>query len=773
VILLLFLVPESYAQNTKGDKTETKSGGKRESRFRQPKKKKNKSKAPYNRVQSRGPSSANSARSKPKKESKNIYPQKSRPAPTDSQRKWGGGNKTRVNVRSATGKTRNTYPQRGPYVNNPSKKPRTVERSVSNRTQLARVKRISTQPSPPGKKKRVVPASASRPYVTRRSINAFAGFWNQKPKGEKAYTRGDIAGRKIRGKNFETKRQKVIKPTTTPYYGRKRVGDRPYKGSAGGGYLSATRSGKAWKGDVAGRKIRGRNYSSKTTMEGKPIFPPKKMRSKVGDKPYKGTVPGGGYKSVSGKIRPGGKGPIPVRTPGIGANGIDTYRGNLRGGKVFSTQGGDYAGNLKARKPLKGGGSVSGSWNNNGRAIAGRYPGKGAEVALFSGNIKARKPLKGGGSISGKNWNNQGRAIQGKTPGIGANKIDIYQGNIKGRKVFAPQGEEYTGNIKARKPLKGGGSVSGKMWNNQGVAIQGKSPGIGADKIDTFQGNIKGGRKIFDTQGADYTGNIKAKKPLKGGGSVSGKMWNNREQPIPVKTPGGKAGEIGTFQGNMKVTKKEPSKEVGGFPGKHHQFDFHPSMRDQGEEFTGYTRLPRFKKQYIKNPNSADEALKKNRPDKSTYQVDGLQVKLKQKDYKKRPNAADGTMLGIAPGKNSIKASEYSKVIRLKWDYKHNPSSDDAALKTREPGKAFARATDYQGNIKMKKFDLFGNKDLHPDAQFYKTNKNNTDEERGALTNFKLWWARLFKKSDTQPDHLKEKIRKPRYDKGEQGMWYD
>jgi hypothetical protein len=179
------------------------------------------------------------------------------------------------------------------------------------------------------------------------------------------------------------------------------------------------------------------------------------------------------------------------------------------------------------------------------------------------------------------------------------------------------------------------------------------------------------------------------------------------------------------------------------------------------------------KKKYVKNPNAAEAALKKLQPNKTTYLVDGLQVKVKQQDYKKRPNAAKGSMPGVAPGKNSIKASEYSKAMRQNWNYKHNPSSSDDALDTHEPGKAFARSTDYQGNIKMKKFNLFGKKNLHPDAQFVKINKNNTDDERGMLTNFKLWWARLFKKSDTQPEHLKQKVRKPRYDKGEQGMWYD
>jgi hypothetical protein len=74
----------------------------------------------------------------------------------------------------------------------------------------------------------------------------------------------------------------------------------------------------------------------------------------------------------------------------------------------------------------------------------------------------------------------------------------------------------------------------------------------------------------------------------------------------------------------------------------------------------------------------------------------------------------------------------------------------------------------------MQKFRLFErNKELHPDARFIRTNKNNVAEEKDMLTNFKLWWARLFRKEETQPDHLKDKSRKPRYDKGEQGLWYE
>jgi hypothetical protein len=503
------------------------------------------------------------------------------------------------------------------------------------------------------------------------------------------------------------------------------------------------------------------------------------------------------------------------------------YSGNIKGGRrSYAVQGETYTGSIKARKRLKGGGSISGSWNNDGRALArkgvfngnvSRYSGnsKGGQKSYapqgetYTGNIKARKRLKGGGSISGS-WNNDGRAIAGR--GAINGNVSRYSGNIKGgQKSYAPQGETYTGSIKARKRLKGGGSISGS-WNNNGRSIASRYPG-GDPGVSRYQGNVKfqrrqkgsgsisgswnnngralagrypggnpkisnhKGYKMFELkpsmrdQGEAFTGTLKAKpKPKGAGGSVSGKFWNNNQQSTTVKNENSM--KMARFQGNVK-SEKNTKKPVDYFPGKNRQFDFKPSMRDQGEEFTGNIRLSRFKRNYVKNPDAADEALKKARPDKTTYLVNGLQVKVKEQNYKKRPHGAEGSMPGIGPGKGSIRASEYTRVIRQRWDRKHNPSSAREALNVREPGKAFLRATDYQGNIKVKRFDLFSKKKLYPDSRFIKTNKNNTDEERSLLTNFKLWWARLFRKNENQPDHLKEKVKKPRYDKGEQGLWYD
>ena len=154
--------------------------------------------------------------------------------------------------------------------------------------------------------------------------------------------------------------------------------------------------------------------------------------------------------------------------------------------------------------------------------------------------------------------------------------------------------------------------------------------------------------------------------------------------------------------------------------------------------------------------------------------AEGLQIKVRQAEYGRKPKAAEGSLPGIKPSKTSVKANEYARSVRRNWDYIRNPSSAEEALKTREPGKAFARVSAFQGNVKMHKYVLFEkNRASHPDTKFIKLNKNNVDEERDVLTNLKLWWARLFKKEETQPENLKYKGKKPRYDKGEQGMWYD
>ena len=651
MILILALSAPVLAQNTKGDKPASN----REGRFRIPSKKSNQknTRPPGKRVSTkRKAMSYNANNYTPRRRAKGgeRAGKPTRPIagskPKATQKAWTGDIAgRRIRAKSEPARSTNVYPQYGRYTRNPSRTPSKTQRPVSNKSILARLKKLQTparankfypqqnryvnNPSKTprstqnpssnrGTLSRLKKLQSSPPRVYRKSINVYANFRRPKRKAEAPYL-NDISGRPLRKKNFETQRPGVVPPAFKPYLGRGKMGDKPYSGKSLGGYGSATkRRQEAWTGDIAGRRIRGRNFSSKRAIEGTPTLPTRNNRDRFGDRAYSGKVPWYRSATRSSETRPG-LSPLPRRAPGIGADRIGKFQGNIKGGK-----------------PLKGGGSVSGRvWNNDGRPLDVRTPKQGSAAALFQGNIKA-------------------------------------------------------------------------------------------------------------------------KRPEKGGGSVSGRLWNNREAPIPGKTY------------------SQESKKVGGYPGRNKMFDLHPGFADQGERFTGYIKLKKFKKNYVQHPDAADESVKKKRQNKRAFEAEGLQVKMKQREYGKKPNAAEGSLAGIKPSKASVKANEYARGIRRNWDYIRNPSSADEALRTREPGKAFARSSAYQGNIKMQKFSLFErNRALHPDTKFIKTNKNNVAEEKDILTNFKLWWARLFKKQETQHEHLKEKGKKPRYDKGEEGLWYE
>lgn len=785
LILLSVLSHSGNAQNTKGDRP----SGSRESRFKtSPRKSKDGGQGYTPRSRARGGERAG----KPLKPVFNVH------KPREQQKAWKGDltgrrlqhrnsssdkfkpkvyRQTGPNVKrrvpdregrqnvargrppkipSATGTIKNVYRQKGPFVSNPHSKPRREPKAVSNRTALARVKKLQTGDkleTGGGGRIRVTPRSASRPFIRNKSINVWANFKRPKKKPVKAQTT-DIAGRKIRGRNYQTPGPGLIKAPNT-YRGRVTGKDRPYSGP--GGYnRTATKPSRAWTGDIAGRAIRHRNKSSKKSVEGRP-FLWSKSRS------------GSGKGNVFNR-------PLPVKKPGYGAMGLGSagrrkMQGGRRvntsgiavrskGGVGFNNQGTGFAGWKRGDRrrvnssgiPVRAKGGVG--FNNQGEEFASQKSRKKSRVNVsgipvrserpgrfgdqgegFSGGLRAKRPLKGGGSVSGRVWNNRGRALPPKIPG----NRDL---------------TNLPGNFKARRPPKGGGSVSGQLWNNKGQALPPRVP-----------------------RQRDFTnlpGNYKARRPEKGGGSVSGKLWNNDEKPLPRKPFRG--ADVAGFSGNLKAKPKGPTaeqKRVGHYRGSSKLAEVMPLNVDQGEEFTGYQKLPKWRKAYIQNKLAHEESLKKKRPEKEAFGVEGLQVKVQRRDYVRNKDISESALKKLKPtATDKAVSGVYARVRQYK--YVRNPSSAEGALKVREPGKAFARATDYQGNIKMQKYQLFEkNRQLHPDAQFVKTNKNNVQGERDTLTNLKLWWARLFKKQENQPEHLKEKLKKPRYDNGEQGMWYD
>lgn len=688
--------------------------------------------------------------------------------------------------------------------------------------------------------------SASGNFFTRGRKNV---YWGKFRKGERAITT-DITGRKLRTRNYRSPVMGLL-AAPNPYAFRKKKGERAYQGGFRFGFSSASRSTqRAWTGDISGQPLRRGNVTKPTQTAGKKFFARKLSISgqgKVGksgggyqsisgkggsNAPLQGRSPGvsavglgkylkrttgrkpvKGGGSVSGQAFNNGNRPINGKSPGIGAVGLGGYQGSYKRGSLkpgFRDQGIGFSGFAKAQKPVRGGGSVSGqARNNRGNPIDVRAPrsNNAGRVGTFQGNIKAQRPQKGGGSISGQSRNNGGNPVDVKAPTSNfAGRVGTFQGNIRaGGKNFRNQGEEFSGSIKAKKIEKGGGSISGRSRNNNGNPVDVRAPRSNAAGLaGTYQGNIKAGGRSFRNQGEEFSGYVKAKKPAKGGGSVSGKLWNNNETPIDVRTPLAEDARAANYSGKVK--------------------------------------LKVFKKPYVKNPNAVDLALKQQRPDPTTYRVAGLQVKVKQGKYERNKSSAKESLLVIGQSKTSVRASEYSGKMKVLWDYRknpsshelalksiagtkafnratedggklkvywkykqnpsasdlslktiagtksfykattdegrvrlhrnyrHNPAADPEALKVFAPGRSYARINDFQGNLKMKKI---GGKGLHPDAAFAHQYRNNVADERTLSMNFKLIWAKVFRKNNIQTKAVKQKSDRPRYDKKEKELWKD
>ena len=614
--------------------------------------------------------------------------------------------------------------QGGAFVNQSSRR----TENVAGKNRYSRKTQLSAGPKPPGKKRTVTPRSATQQYVTKGKKNV---YWGKFSKGEKAFTT-DISGNPLRRKNYSTPPSERVSPKD-PYAGRKRSsGDRAYSGTFRSGHVSGSKRGEiAWNGDVSGQPIRKR-ASKQTEIEGTRLS--------------KGR---GGSISASGKYR---------SNKSLGQNG---------GGSISGS------GKFRSNQPLKEGAvsiSASGKYRSNkpfgGRIVPLSVSGKSKKFTT--------KPRPGGGgSMSGKRWNNNNQPIEVRTPGIGASGMARIQKKPNSKqpiKVFSSDREaRFQGNIKTSKPEKGGGSVSGRIWNNNNRPIEVRSPGIGASGMARIQKkpNSKEPIKIFNSDlEASFQGFTKTKEPKKGGGSISGKVWNNGGKPIDVRIPTG--------------------------------------VQADRVDYAAKKRLPLFRRAYARNPNAVELALKKETVSETVYMADGLQVVVRARETGKKPNAVNGSLPGLAPTKATVKASEYSSSMKVYWNYKHNPSSADGsqktiaptksfnkasaysgrtrltknyrhnpmsdqdALKVIAPGRAYARITDYQGNVKMAKYN---DKRFLPDAKFAHNRQNNVKQERTMMTDFKLLWTKIFKKNGTQPNAVKEKAVRPRYDKRERELW--
>jgi hypothetical protein len=766
----------------------------------------------------------------------------------------------RVRQKSVRTKRVSRYPQPNPYVGRKIKTEKS--RAKSNKNEIRSIRSVSrrSESRKPKSQSRPISATAAPKVKTKRNV-----YRNHERRGGERSTDKDIAGKKLRTKNTRSSGQDAgIRqyPSVSPYTGRSRYkeGGRFKNTRVSAAPRSATRPPETSSYRKNNKYASRRNSGSRSFSGAKKA---KKVRSltqpsRKGERTIYGSkYNAGSVRSVSGYSEARSrKGPgTPVTLSGIRKRykQKNTYQGKDRHfGENSSTK--DIAGrrlrtrNYKSYNPSygaaptlrnSGGGenpnrypadglrtSKRAGWNNGGvplmkkgrnansasisgyqgrrRAGGMRGSGKGAEGA-YTGRMKARKPLTGGGSIT-RGWNNGGVPLMKKGRNANSASISGYQGRRRASGMTGSgKGVEgvYAGRMKSKKPLKGSGGSITRHWNNK------EEPLIGKRQTDSDKGRLA------------YQGNINAKKPLKGGGGSITRRWNNHGEPIKGKGITGTDKEMASYQGKMKAAGKGnlgPSEGIER--GRNKSLSFvgignpeHMGLQREANNKKVNNRLPKELTRKERLRLKGADGLDNGRSKAFTFWAlgdpsqGGLKKTKSQTKGRLHPGSANtssyqGKMRAVGKGDlGPSEGIERGRTKSLSFIRLGNPEhmglqreANNKRVNNRLP-KELTRKERHRlkgaegldnGRSRAFTFWALGNPSqgglmrtpsqakgrLHPSSTYTASHKSrNSIAEKEQPVKLKIWWAKLFKKNSNQPDSVKEKPKRPRYDKGEGSIW--
>jgi hypothetical protein len=674
------------------------------------------------------------------------------------------------------------------------KPPKSTGGTILSRRPSTTVRTSRTQPGDRAKsfsRKQGPVKSISGNIRNNRPSNPFA-VANTKGKrsGDVARNR-DITGRRLR-ENKRSPGKHITKVAPNPYLKRSERGEsgvsnkkqlvkagrtsKPgdhFAKTSFGGVRTSTRSGET----ATNRSASGKNIRTKNLRSGRPVFAGKqypgymtatkrgeggfsgksgKIRSSTRPRERAGVQPGGfktatarGERSTnrdiagkrlrarnkesrttqivglsqkrtlsrSGELMNNGGRSLESRPPGKGTLQGGTFSGTLRAGKGTNAgPGAKYSGNVRSFKPPKGGGSITRLRNNKGNPLAAPKPGKGTIAGgRYSGNISkgpASKPGKGaihGGNFSGNLRSRKGFYTTEKAYGLRTEKERLH--NNKGNAID--------------QKMVGRGTIQGSAFRGK-LSAKSNKPGKGAIAGNRYSGNLRKGPATKPgrgtIQGGNYRGNLRSRKGFYTNErtyavrtQIDERLHNNKGNPLDGRQVGRGTIQGATYRGNLRADKSQkPGK--GAIAGYRYQGNIRAKKDLERSEGTRY-----------KGRLSARTATPKIQP----------------------------------------QGQEYRGKMRASRGYDHQKAGD--ALKQTRAWYQIGtlRADKYAGNYRYKSPTR---KDQHISSAFTGFNPGNAKKENDRFFKFKIWFAKLFR--NETPRHLKNKGRKPRYDRGESDIWY-
>ncbi len=145
----------------------------------------------------------------------------------------------------------------------------------------------------------------------------------------------------------------------------------------------------------------------------------------------------------------------------------------------------------------------------------------------------------------------------------------------------------------------------------------------------------------------------------------------------------------------------------------------------------------------------------------SSYQGAGKVLKPAREDKRLKGLSTDMQQTGLYKvRKEKDQAAAYTT-------FRGNLKLPTLKARTHYFKKLSAKVHQYDGDIRYRK----PGKDMHPSVFYLKSKTRNSYEQKEKYRRWRLIFMHIFDNKE-QPKHLKEKNRKPRYDKNESEIWY-
>lgn len=209
-----------------------------------------------------------------------------------------------------------------------------------------------------------------------------------------------------------------------------------------------------------------------------------------------------------------------------------------------------------------------------------------------------------------------------------------------------------------------------------------------------------------------------------------------------------------TYEGNIKRSKQDIETEGTDHQGniKHSKIDYDQLARDQ-HLYQGKIR---------RAPQKRVDRQFQYKAEYMNFYSGGKRVptphKKKKLDQRFSSDLQSSGMFKVK--KQNDKAEAYTS-------YHAQIKLPTLKARTKNYKKLSEKVHQYDGDIRYRK----PGKDMHPSVFYLKSKTKNSYEQKEKYRRWRLVISHIFKQSD-QPKRVKEKDRKPRYDKDESEIWY-